>query len=291
MPFKRISTNGIELQIMDSEGPGDAIVFLHFGGSNLMSWQAAIPYFEGKFRTIQVDIRGHGQSEKAMRGYHIDDMAQDVIGMLDALGIEKAHLVGSSLGAEVALSMAANHPERVRSLVCEGAFYSEYGPYGVWDGSEEEFKQYVAGFMADYCQREQKYYASVEEIMALQKAQYEEGNLWNPVVEAMVRHSIFAAPDGRFASSWRQAMREYLPLYFEYRFEDYYQRVKCPLMILPDAEDWQDERKRTIMEGFRDLCPGARITLVPEWSHPYGWMITPEGASKAVAAFITEVQG
>ena len=51
-----------------------------------------------------------------------------------------ALLIGSSLGAEVGLSLAANYPQRVTALVCDGAFYSEGGPYGKWDGSEEAFK-------------------------------------------------------------------------------------------------------------------------------------------------------
>ena len=66
-------------------------------------------------------------------GYHIDDMARDIIGVLDALGIKQAHIVGSSIGAEGGLSLAANYPECVRSLVAEGAFHSEYGPYGTRD--------------------------------------------------------------------------------------------------------------------------------------------------------------
>ena len=80
---------------------------------------------------ILVDLRGHGKSDKPRTGNHIDQMAKDVAGVMDRLEIDHAHVVGSSLGAEVGLSLAANYPQRVTSLVCDGALYSEYGPYGI----------------------------------------------------------------------------------------------------------------------------------------------------------------
>jgi len=61
------------------------------------------------------------------------DRACDVVGVLDALGIRQTHIDGTSIGAEVGLSLAAHHALRIRSLVAEGAFHSEYGPYGTRD--------------------------------------------------------------------------------------------------------------------------------------------------------------
>ena len=59
------------------------------------------------------------------------DRACDIVGVLDALGIRQTHIVGTSIGAEVGLSLAAHHALRIRSLVAEGALHSEYGPYGI----------------------------------------------------------------------------------------------------------------------------------------------------------------
>ena len=70
------------------------------------------------------------------RGNQIDEMAKDVVGVMEYFELDRAHIVGSSLGVEVGLSLVANFPERVISLVGEGALYSEYGPYGIWDWSE-----------------------------------------------------------------------------------------------------------------------------------------------------------
>ncbi len=127
----RVQVNQIELQIREYEQEGDAIIFLHFSGVNLMMWQRIIPYFQEHYRLILVDLRGHGKSDKPETGYHMDEMARDVIGVMQHLKLERAHIVGSSLGAEVGLSIAANYPEKVISLVCDGALCSEYGPYGI----------------------------------------------------------------------------------------------------------------------------------------------------------------
>jgi len=63
------------------------------------------------------------------------DRACDIVGVLDALGIRQTHIAGTSIGAEVGLSLAAHHALRIRSLVAEGALHSEYGPYGIREPS------------------------------------------------------------------------------------------------------------------------------------------------------------
>lgn len=128
MQALRVTVAGIELQIREHERDGDAIIFLHFGSGNLMMWQQVVRFFQDRYRLLLVDLRGHGHSDRPETGYHIDEMARDVVEVMALVKIERAHIIGSSLGAEVGLSMAANYPEKVISLVCEGALYSEYGP-------------------------------------------------------------------------------------------------------------------------------------------------------------------
>ena len=105
-----------------------------------MMWQRVIPNFQDHYRLVLVDLRGYGKSDKPGTGYHIDELAGDVIGVMEHLHLERAHIVGSSLGAEVGLSMAANYPKKVISLVCDGALANEYGPYGLWGGSQADFE-------------------------------------------------------------------------------------------------------------------------------------------------------
>src|SRR5262249_20812673 len=69
-----------------------------------------------RFRVTLYDLRGHGNSECPPRGYTTRDLAEDLTALMDARGIERAHLVGHSYGGAVSLHCAASHPERVRSL-------------------------------------------------------------------------------------------------------------------------------------------------------------------------------
>ena len=85
-------------------------------------------------------------------------------------------------------------------------------------------------------------------------------------------------------------MAEYLAHYFECRFEDYYRRVKCPLLMLPDKQDLQSERAREAMKGLKELSRQGKIVPVNGWVHPYGWLLDPEEVSKTILEFLAEVR-
>ncbi len=74
--------------------------------------------------------------------------------------------------------------------------------------------------------------------------------------------------------------------YYHYRFEDYYRRVKCPILMLPDEDIFENECSQAAMEGLCRLAAQAKIVRVPGWVHPYGWLLQPEAASKAVLDFL-----
>ncbi len=283
----RVKTNQIELQIRDYEHEGAAVIFLHFGGANLMMWQRVVPYFQDRYRLALVDLRGHGKSDRPETGYHIDEMARDVVGVMRQLGLEQAHIVGSSLGAEVGLSLAANNPEKVLSLVCEGALASEFGPYSAWEGTEAEFEAGVAHRLNQIRTAPEAVFPSEDALIENRQQALEEHGLWNEYMEAIERYGVFQLGEGRFVRAWRKYAREdYMRHYFHYRFEDYYQNVKCPILMLPDEGIFANRREKAAMEGLRELAAHARIAAVPGWVHPFGWLLDPAAGSKAVLEFL-----
>jgi 2-succinyl-6-hydroxy-2,4-cyclohexadiene-1-carboxylate synthase len=288
MNEKRVPVNGVEIQIREYDGDGDAIVFLHFSGANLMMWQPVLPYFQGRFHVVLADLRGHGKSSAPEDGYHMDEMAKDIVGVMQYLGIEKAHVVGSSLGAEVGLGMAANHPDRVISLVCEGALYSEYGPFGIWQGSEQEFNAHVAGRLEKIRSRPEPIYDSIESLMEDNRKMYREMGLWNEYIEAMIRYGTREVEGGKIGKSWgKRTSENYASHYFYSLFEDYYRRIQCPILMLPDEDLMNSGPEKTAMYGLQQLAANCQITEVNAWSHPYGWLLTPEMGSRAVLNFIS----
>ncbi len=292
MKDHRVSVNGVDIQVRENEVEGDTVIFLHFSGANLMMWQPAIPFFQQRFHLVLVDLRGHGKSSQPETGYNMDEMAQDIIGVMHQLRIEKAHIVGSSLGAEVGLSMAANHPNMVDSLVCEGAFYDEYGPYGIWQGTEEEFNTHVATRLEKIRNSLDTLYASIDDLVEDRRRAYEEYGIWNEYIEAMVRYGVREVEGGKFVKSWGiKASEIYTRHYYYSCFEDYYRRIYCPILMLPDEEIMNNGLQKDAMYGLQRLAVNCKISSIPGWSHPYGWLLTPEVACLTVMNFIAEAVG
>lgn len=282
----RVKVDQIELQIREYKHEGDAVIFLHFSGANLMMWQRIIPDFQDHYRVILVDLRGHGKSDKPETGYHIYEMAHDVIGMMEHLQLERAHIIGSSLGAEVGLSIAANAPEKVISLVCEGVPCSEYGPYSIWEGSETDFEIHVAQQLERVRNTPETVYPSVDALVEDRRSVMEKYVGWNGYFEAIERYGACKLDEGRYTKGFgKQAMENYLKHYFQCRFEDYYRKVKCPLLML-SGEELENEREKAVVKKLRELAEQAEMVEVSGWAHPYGWLLNPENASRAILKFL-----
>jgi len=104
-------------------GEGPDLVLIHGLTGNLAVWHLNIvPLLWDHFRVTTYDLRGHGYSSMPPSGYDADHMAEDLVGLLDALEVERAALVGHSYGADIALYAAHLWPERVEQVVAiEGA--------------------------------------------------------------------------------------------------------------------------------------------------------------------------
>ncbi len=99
-------------------GPGDApvLVFLHGYGGDLTGWGLVQSALSERFRTVALDLPGHGGSTKQVERGDVGELAEAVAATLDALGIGRAHLVGHSLGGAVAVEVARSAPGRVEAL-------------------------------------------------------------------------------------------------------------------------------------------------------------------------------
>ena len=108
-----------------------AVVLSNSLGSTHRMWDAQLTALEERFRVIRYDTRGHGESPVPDGPYSIDDLADDVVALLDRLGISSAHLVGLSLGGMTAMRVAVRNPDRVNrvALLCTGA---QLTPSSAW---------------------------------------------------------------------------------------------------------------------------------------------------------------
>jgi (E)-2-((N-methylformamido)methylene)succinate hydrolase len=101
----------------DPDGEKTPVVLIHGVGGRLNYWDPLIPWLSDTFRVIAYDLRGHGDSDKPAGPYTLQDMVLDYTNLLDRLGIERAHVVGQSLGGMIVEAIGVEAPERVRKLV------------------------------------------------------------------------------------------------------------------------------------------------------------------------------
>ena len=98
-------------------GAGDPLLLLHGTGGHCEAYSRNLAPLSRRFRTITFDFAGHGLTTHARRDLEIDDYVEQTVGVMDALGIERANLSGESLGGWVAARLAARHPDRVRRMI------------------------------------------------------------------------------------------------------------------------------------------------------------------------------
>ena len=119
-----IDAAGIRTNVHVS-GDGPPVLLLHGSGPGVTAWanwRLTIPALAGRFRVVAPDIVGFGFTERPDGvTYDLDTWTAHALGVLDALGVRRAHVVGNSFGGALALALAIRHPERVSRLVLMGS--------------------------------------------------------------------------------------------------------------------------------------------------------------------------
>lgn len=128
---KRIQTGSLTTEFLDSEGDGDAVILLHGGGPGAnaaTNWQDFIPGLSDKYRVIAPDIYGWGNTDHPAEGQEPGSMTawlrqriEQIVTLLDALKIDKAHFIGNSAGGALSLWVTVTAPDRVATLTLMGA--------------------------------------------------------------------------------------------------------------------------------------------------------------------------
>ena len=111
-----VTVNGIRTHYV-AAGKGEPLLLLHGLGASLMAWGLNIEPLSQEFSVYAIDIPGHGDSEKPDLDYQMPTAVNFVRGFMDALGLERASIAGSSMGGMIALSTAVEYPELVNRLV------------------------------------------------------------------------------------------------------------------------------------------------------------------------------
>lgn len=106
---------GCQLHYED-RGQGQPVLLVHGLGSSIQDWEYQIPHLLQTHRVLAIDLRGHGRSGKPRERYSIRQFADDVVALIEHLGLQQVHLVGISMGGMVGFQLGVDHPHLLRSL-------------------------------------------------------------------------------------------------------------------------------------------------------------------------------
>lgn len=142
---RSIRANGIRLRVLDGTATDKPpLLLLHGLYDRAECWQPVVDALAERFGLIMPDLRGHYRSDWPESGYALRDYAEDAVGVLDALEIPQADVLGHSLGALVAMELASLAPERVRDVVLEDPPSERDEHTRTWLGALLSAKHYTA---------------------------------------------------------------------------------------------------------------------------------------------------
>lgn len=247
--------NGIKINYID-KGQGEPLVLISGAGSALGDWKAQIKEFQRLFRTIAFDNRGVGSSDKPPGPYSVKMMADDAIGLMNHLGIEKANIMGVSMGGMIAQEIAINYPERVDKVILGWTFAGRDKVSGFCDEFDKAVEEYLASARGRADQR--------------QFANYLVGSIFNKQI-----NRLFLPP------LMRTMFMFYLPRGVVHQFEalfsfnavDRLWLIKAPTLVVTGTMD--RVIKPVSSEVIANLVPNSRLFKLPGGGH----MIHQEMAS------------
>ncbi|MFD5867916.1 3-oxoadipate enol-lactonase [Corynebacterium sp. NPDC060344] len=131
-----------------ARGEAPTAILLGSLGASRDMWDPQVEALAGAARIVTVDLRGHGESPAPTGEYAMGDLADDVLALMDSLGIDRAHLVGLSLGGAVAQTIALEHPERLHTLTLISTA-PKFGETETWLDKADTVRAEGTGALAD----------------------------------------------------------------------------------------------------------------------------------------------
>ncbi len=256
-----IPANHINLYY-EEHSNGQPLVFIHGLGSSTRDWEFQLSEFSKSYRVITFDLRGHGQSDKPAGPYSIPMMADDLAGLLKALHISSAHIVGISLGGAVAFQFALDYPAMVKTLTIVNS-----GPS--LGGTPEQAKAEI-----------ERRVGIVQQVGMRAMGEALAPNLFPKPEHASLRNDFIA----HWAENDPRAYIESTRSMLGWNVTDQLSAIACPTLIISADQDYSPLAAK---EAYVKLMPHTRLVVIPDAHHATP-IEQPEKFNAALTEFLSQ---
>jgi 3-oxoadipate enol-lactonase len=259
--MSKLRINAIDLHY-EIQGAGHPIVLIHGLGSSARDWEFQVPEFCKNYQVVTFDLRGHGLSDKPPGPYSIPLFASDTAGLLKALKLEPAHIVGISLGGGVALQLAIDAPALAKTLVVVNS-----GPAIVGTGDEGQ-KEIDARI------------ALVEKMGMRGMGQALAARLFPKPEHA----SLAATFVDRWAENDPRAYVDALQSMVGWNVTDRLGSIRCPTLVVSADQDYSPV---ALKQAYVKLMPDAELVVIADAHHAVP-LEQPQAFNAALEKFLAK---
>ena len=265
--------DGTSLAFEDT-GSGTPVVFVHEFAGDLRSWEPQVRYFARRYRCIAFNARGFPPSDVPgdPRAYSQDRARDDVRSVLDALDIERAHVVGLSMGGFATLHFGLACPERARSLVVAGV------GYGAEPEQQERFRREADATTDLLRTRDMAAFAEAYSLGPTRvQLQNKDPRGWREFADMLAEHSAEGS------AHTQQGVQKRRPSVFD--LAGAMRELTVPTLVVTGDEDWPCLVPSVFMKR---TIPSAGLLVVPNTGHTIN-LEEPAAFNAAVADFFAQV--
>ena len=258
----------------EEAGSGAPVVFVHEFAGDHRSWEPQVRYFSRRYRCIAFNARGWPPSEvpENVARYSQARACDDIRSILDGLSIDKAHIVGLSMGGLATLHFGLTYPSRARSLLVAGA------GYGSEPGEREKFREEAVVIAAKL---EKEGMAAFAEAYAHGPTRVQFENK-DPRGFAEFK-AMLAGHSAKGAANTQLGVQRERPSIFD--LEDKLAACRVPMLVVTGDEDWP-----CLLPGvfIKRTCPTAGLLVIPNSGHAVN-IEEPAAFNAALADFLAQV--
>ena len=282
LPIERwADISELKVRYLDWGGDRYPLLALHGLASSANWYDIVAPLLRDKYHIYAPDQRGHGKTTSAHSGYDWQTLSQDLVELMDHIGLDKVSVMGHSWGGNVATNFAANCPDRVEKLIMiDGGFLDgRLFPGGTW----EAFSHRV---------RPRDVTGNREEFLGRLRDQL--GVIWNSEIERIVQTMVYEDADGQIQDILRPDRHaQTIRAMWDEPASMTMPRIKCPTLIVPAgptkeraSTEFAETRRRMVDAAEKGLING-RVHWIPETIHDIGYH-KPQELAQVIDAFLSE---